>query len=420
MINKTGISNINRNSKNKQRSKNGSAGSIVGRVIDIILNENHKDFYTYGGFSSIGTVIFNIVGKNNIGSTYHAKPSFPNFKSFPIIGELILCFQAATPTPGSSSYKKEYYYTNSLNLWTNPHHNVSPNPTINNTPELDNISYSQVEAGLTTSPSDIPQTINFDSSNPTQNIFLERSNIHPLIPFMGDIIHEGRFGQSLRLGSTSPSTGEYQNKWSSVGVDGDPITILRNGQPTNSSNTGYLPISEDINLDLSSIYLTSYQKLNNFNVASKELYNSYEVKPIAPSQYTNPQILLNSDRIVINAKKDSILLSSQKSIGLSTIGSVNIDAKEHYISSNDIKLGSIRATQPVLLGDDTIEVIKQLVGAVKDLASILQVQQDWPNGELKTSFNVIAGNVIEQIDNANGILSQLNNGSLKSRTTKVQ
>ena len=419
MINRTGISNLN-NSRIKPKSLKSSTGSIIGRVIDIILNENHKDFHTYGGFSSIGTVIFNIVGKNNIGTTYHAKPSSPNSKSFPIIGELILCFQAATPTPGSSSYKKEYYYTNSLNLWTNPHHNVSPNPTINNTPELDNISYSQVEAGLTTSPSDIPQTINFDSSNPTQNIFLERSNIHPLIPFMGDIIHEGRFGQSLRLGSTSPSTGEYQNKWSSVGVDGDPITILRNGQPTNSSNIGYIPIAEDINTDLSSIYLTSYQKLNNFNAASKELYNSYPIKPIAPSQYTNPQILLNSDRIIINAKKDSILLSSQKSIGLSTIGSVNIDAKEHYISSNDIKLGSIRATQPILLGDDTIEVIKQLVGAVKDLASILQVQQDWPGGELKTSFNAIAGNVIEQIDNANGILSQLNNGSLKSKTTKVQ
>ena len=109
MINRTGISNLN-NSRIKPKSLKSSTGSIIGRVIDIILNENHKDFHTYGGFSSIGTVIFNIVGKNNIGTTYHAKPSSPNSKSFPIIGELILCFQAATPTPGSSSYNKEYYY----------------------------------------------------------------------------------------------------------------------------------------------------------------------------------------------------------------------------------------------------------------------------------------------------------------------
>ena len=423
MLNKTGISSINGKSKNGGKSNLGvSNNSLVGRVTDIILNENHPEFITYGGFNSIGTVFFEVVDSRNTGTQKYAKPAYPGFKTFPIIGELILCFSAAVPVIDNTlSNKKEYYYTNTLNLWNSPHHNISPSPRVNITSPLDNITYQQSEAGLTINSSNSEISLDLNSpSNPTQNIFLERSNIHPLMPFVGDIIYEGRFGQSLRLGSTSPSKGEYENKWSSTGVDGDPITILRNGQPSNSSNTGYIPITENINSDLSSIYLTSYQKLNTFNAASKELYDSYPVKPISPSQYTNPQILLNSDRIVINAKKDSILLSSQKSIGLSTIGSVNIDAKEHYISSNDIKLGSIRATQPVLLGDDTIEVIKQLVGAVKDLASILQVQQDWPNGELKTSFNVIAGNVIEQIDNANGILSQLNNGSLKSRTTKVQ
>ena len=106
---------------------------------------------------------------------------------------------------------------------------------------------------------------------------------------------------------------------------------------------------------------------------------------------------------------------------MSTNGSVNIDATSHYISSNDIRLGSKNATQPVLLGDDTIEVLKQLTGAIKDLASILQVQRDYPGGNLTTSYNAIAGNVLEQITNpSNGILAQLNNNSLKSKTTKVQ
>ena len=423
MINRTGISSINRKSKNGGKSNLGSSNnSVVGRVTDIILNENHPEFVNFGAFNGIGTIFFEIVDSSNSGTQKSAKPAYPGFKSFPIIGELVLCFSAAVPVIDNTlSNKKEYYYTNTLNLWNSPHHNISPSPRVNIISSLDNITYQQSEAGLTKNPSIIENTLDLNSpSNPTQNIFLERSNIHPLMPFLGDIIYEGRFGQSLRLGSTSPSKGEYENRWSSIGTDGDPITILRNGQPSNSSNTGYIPITEDINSDLSSIYLTSYQKLNNFNAASKELYNSYSVKPIAPSQYTNPQIVLNSDRIIINAKKDSILLSSQKSIGLSTIGSVNIDAKEHYISSNDIKLGSIRATQPVLLGDDTIEVLKQLAGAIKDLASILQVQQDWPNGELKTSFNIIAGSVVTQIENANGILAQLNNGSLKSKTTKVQ
>ena len=105
---------------------------------------------------------------------------------------------------------------------------------------------------------------------------------------------------------------------------------------------------------------------------------------------------------------------------MSTVGSVNIDANSHCISSNDIKLGSIRAEQPVLLGDNTVEVLILLTEAVKNLASILEVQKDWPGGALKTSFNAIAGNVITQIDSDDGILSLLNNNSLKSKTTKVQ
>jgi hypothetical protein len=43
--------------------------------------------------------------------------------------------------------------------------------------------------------------------------------------------------------------------------NGDPITILRNGQPTKTSPEGWIPITENINNDLSSIYLTSTQKI---------------------------------------------------------------------------------------------------------------------------------------------------------------
>jgi hypothetical protein len=114
-------------------------------------------------------------------------------------------------------------------------------------------------------------------------------------------------------------------------------------------------------------------------------------------------------------------MSSQQSISLSTIGSVNIDATSHYISSNDIKLGSKNATQPVLLGDNTVDLLIQLTEAIKSLASILQVQRDYPGGVLATSYNAIAGNILNQInDPTNGILAQLNNNSLKSQTTKVQ
>lgn len=68
---------------------------------------------------------------------------------------------------------------------------------------------------------------------------------------------EGRFGQSLRFGS-------------SEGISA--ITKIRNGQGEETSE-GWNTIEEDINLDKASIYLTSNQQVNlepnTFN------YNSY-------------------------------------------------------------------------------------------------------------------------------------------------
>ena len=429
MLNKTGLTGLNRNLSSPRGSQDKLANSllslngkvIAGRVNDIVLDENHPKFNEVGGLNGIGTIFYENIGIESTREAQIAKPLHPQNKTYPLINEIVLLFSLPNTLIGENSNSKSYYYINNINLWNHPHHNAYPSPVEDNLPPSQQKDYQNVEGGSVRRVTDESTEINLNSPlNPSQNTFIERINIHPLMPFMGDIMYEGRFGQSLRLGTTSKSKSIYKNSWSTVGNEGDPITILRNGQPKNSSDKGWVPITENINSDLSSIYLTSYQKLNNFNVASRELYNSYKIKPTPPSQYSNPQIVLNSDRIVINAKSDHILMSSQKSIGMSTVGSVNIDAQSHYISSNDIKLGSTSADQPILLGDNTVNVLLQLTGAIRNLASILQVQQDWPGGELKTSYNSIAGNVIEQIDNANGILAQLNNDSLKSKTTKVQ
>jgi len=232
---------------------------------------------------------------------------------------------------------------------------------------------------------------------------------------MGDSLLEGRYGQSLRFGSTAKSKSTINNNYSNSGNNGDPITILRNGQPKKVSPEGWIPITENIRQDLSSIYLTSYQQLKTFKVAS-ELYQSYTTPPIVPSLFTQPQIAINSNRVVINASSDSVLLSAEKSIGLSTGGSVNIDAISNYISSNDIRLGSKDAKQSILLGDDTIEILRDLTFAIKDLATILQVERNWPEGVLATSYNPIAGNAIICLDS---IITSLNDDSLKSKSTKI-
>jgi len=424
---KTGITN---SSKGTSPSSNSGGNSsqidnlqnkiVAARVLDIVLDENHPKFNDVGQWNGIGAIFYEFVNKmGSSNKVSYALPYDSQIKTYPLVNEIVLLFSLPSQQMGTNTAIESYFYLTPLGIWNHPHHDAYPNP-INPAKPSQTQDYKATENGVVRRITDNSTEIDLNSPvNPSQNTFVEKTDIHPLMPFMGDSLLEGRHGQSLRFGSTAKSQSEKKNNWSTTGNNGDPITILRNGQPINVSDRGWIPITEDISNDLSSIYLTSYQQLNTFKVAS-ELYQSYKTPPTFPSQYKNPQVILNSDRIVINAKTDSILLSAQTSIGMSTNGSVNIDAASHYISSNDIKLGSKNATQPVLLGDDTIEVLKQLANAIKDLASILQVQRDYPNGALVTSYNSVAGSVLNQINSANGILAQLSNNSLKSKTTKVQ
>jgi len=423
MRNKSGFVGLIQNTSSPQGSQNKLNNSIlslnskvtVGRVTDIILDENHPRFNEVGGLNGIGTIFYeleDLVSANNI---QNAKPLHPQNKTFPLINEMVLLFQLPDNNIGTTNSSKKYYYINNINLWNHPHHNAYPSPLKSTLPPSQEKDYQTIEGGSVRRVTDESTEINLNSPlNPSQNTFIERTNIHPLMPFMGDIIYEGRFGQSLRLGTTAKSDSLYKNSWSTVGNNGDPITILRNGQPQNSSDRGWIPITENINGDLSSIYLTSYQKLENLNVAS-EKYESYKTPPTLPNQYTNPQVILNSDRIVINSKTDSILLSSQTSIGMSSLGSVNIDAKEHYINANDIRLGSKDATQPVLKGDATVELLKQLTQELILLTQALQTSQIYPAGvpvpdpvlaPIATNSNLVLNNILARLnDNKNGIKS---------------
>lgn len=390
---------------------------VAARVTDIVLDENHPKFNDVGQWNGVGAIFYEFVNQSGTANNFnYALPYDSQLKTYPLVNEIVLLFSLPNQQIGSVTNSTSYFYLKPLGIWNHPHHDAYPNPIAKLKPSQTD-DYISSGNGVVRQVNDGSTEIDLNSPvNPSQNTFVEKVNIHPLLPYMGDVLIEGRYGQSLRFGSTAKSQSTIKNQWSSAGNNGDPITILRNGQPSRVDDRGWIPITENIRNDLSSIYLTSFQRLQDFKVAS-ELYTSYTTPPITPSLFTQPQIVLNSNRVVINAKTDSILLSSQQSVGMSTNGSVNIDSKSFYASSNDIKLGSKNATESVLKGDTTIELLKQLTKAVKDLATILEVEKNWPGGALQTGYNAVAGNVLIVI---NEITSQLNDNSLKSQTTKVQ
>ena len=290
------------------------------------------------------------------------------------------------------------YYINIVSLWNHPHHNAYPTAP-NTLPPTQQKDYIQTETGNVRRVTDQSTEIFLGKT------FKERSNIHPLLPFEGDIIYEGRWGNSIRIGSTVKNT---INTWSTTGENGDPITIIRNGQGTQTEE-GWIPTIEDINNDDSSIYFTSTQKIP--LKASSINYFSYNTNPPqSPDQYAGKQIILNSGRLVFNSSIDHILFSSKKSINLNAIEGVNIDTPSVNIQSKNIYLGSKNATEPLLLGNQTINLLNQLISNLEGFAQICSTLVSTPPGTPIAPLNVAATQLQGSL---NALQANLNN--LKSK-----
>tara|TARA_B100000780_G_C21100611_1_gene444137 strand:+ start:135 stop:1409 length:1275 start_codon:yes stop_codon:yes gene_type:complete len=389
MANKYGFSSINKqlNSQNSIGSKIPSQIEeinqkfIYARVVDIILNDEHPKFKELGGWSSIGTIFYlNIeISNNNLDTAPTAKPLLPNLKNYPLVNEFILLFKL--PNNGiffNQSNDTSYFYLNPISIWNNPHLNAYPSIELNPTTQPSEVkSYQAIEQGQTRKSSS--EEIEYSYNSPlVGGTFIERSNIHPLLAFAGDIITEGRWGNSVRLGSTAKTDSIlYGNNWSNIGEDGNPITIIRNGQPTDASEEGYLPIIEDINKDLSSIYLTSNQNIplktsitNNPTISNNQ--------PESIGSYEGSQVMINSDRLVFNTKVDSIILNSQSTISLTSLNTTGIYSQEGDVvlqsAKNNIRLGDAKAAQSVMLGDAFLDDFEKLLVKLQAMAQTLSIE----------------------------------------------
>lgn len=379
-----GVSGISSTPNLQDQISNLKSQITFARVTDIVLNDQHPQFNIVGQYNGIGAIFYEIV--NAVGKTSgnnFALPYNAQLKTYPLVNEIVLLINSPSSQQGELSSNSSYFYMSPLALWNHPHHDAYPNPITTGAALNQNQDYISNGEGNVRRVEDGSTEINLNYKNfpnLSQDNFIEESNIHPLLPFTGDSLLEGRFGQSIRFSHTTlKQTSNIQNNWSSAGKNTDPITIIRNGQSTNVSDKGWIPITENINNDLSSIYLTSYQKIP-FSIAN-ENFVSYTTPPITPSQFVNPQIILNSDRIVLNAKTDSVLISGQNSVSISSNNSVNIEStSEIDIASKLVKLGSANASQAVLRGDETVEYLKILITELQNLSEALKVIQDWPGG----------------------------------------
>ena len=100
--------------------------------------------------------------------------------------------------------------------------------------------------------------------------------------------------------------------------------------------------------------------------------------PENPQIYQGNQVILNSDRLVFNAKNDAILLYSDKAIGFSTKGNFHFDTDNNkdtkfivnapniYLGIENLNTGEL-PTEPAVLGNE----LEILLTDILDLLEIL-------------------------------------------------
>jgi hypothetical protein len=240
---------------------------IIGRVQSIVLGEYLSDSKTknpqFNNYSDLGKITFEILYSTmgTASPSSVSKPAYPIHsitKQYPLIGEIVLIVSGPSRNLNESYSQQDLYYYPPFNIWRSSHHNVFPNLAAYSEYEKKKKGSGEYPNSQTSSLGEIPMGYTFT----------ERSDIKNIRPFEGDSIIEGRFGQSIRFGSTV-SNFKSANPWSSYGNNGIPITIITNGYGKSKDPDSFATTIEDISFDDSCIYLTSgqyisIQELNDF------------------------------------------------------------------------------------------------------------------------------------------------------------
>jgi hypothetical protein len=324
------------------QSQGGGASSqpafIFGRVIKIALDEFTVIKDPNGNTLPIGTIVYrNILEEKETTTTeYPALPLYTNIKQFPLLNEVVMILQGPNSDIQSSVASKNMYYSTVVNLWGSSHHNALPEP-------------------------------NTDISTILGKDVKELADINPMYPFPGDIIIEGRQGQSIRLsGNMSP-----ENKLVDESNNAKPIILISNGQI--KTDNGIDHIVENINTDPNSLYFLSDHKSDLVEANKKR--DSYDVVPLNASQYIGNQVIVNGGRLILNAKEDSAFISARESVGINA-KTLNLDATNYFcVDSNKIYLGKAARTssnrEPVVLGIQLENWLNTLLDTLESVSTAM-------------------------------------------------
>ena len=136
-------------------------------------------------------------------------------------------------------------------------------------------------------------------------------------------------------------------------------------------------------------------------------------KPAFP--YRGKQIIIDSDRVLLNDKNDSIFILGDKAVGISTNGTFNIDSGgKTIINSPQIDLG-LEAKHPIIKGDEFLAIFQQFLLVINQI-TVPELETATDSNNVKIASVNRAG---EGLRKATEALSELLPATL-SDTVKTQ
>jgi hypothetical protein len=396
--------------------------SDIGVVFDVITDENNEYLKKYDeGYrlTFIGAIIYRTldafgVSKDDIPI---ALPVDATKKDLPTINERVHIIktglgifykrmQPTNETPNSSAA------INEISLKIHPKQNSTQSA-----PNLQ--SYKET---ATTGITNNDNTGEFKKYDKFGKYFKFTPNIHKLKLYEGDSIIESRFGQSIRFSA-------YNNKAGST-PSFSPTIIIRNGEsPLNQAKNVNVTIEEDVNMDGSTIALSSKDYELPFipGTLDKNGKSDFETKPESfvdyPAKLNGDQILLSSGRLMFSARNGEMIFYSKKNYGFISDGNLSIDNKlgidisvkdNINIVTNDKDVVMVTGNGKIFLGSKDLEPLvkgKQLVALLGELIDVIgDMQFKTPAGpsaigsENRKAFGAIK-------DKLNNILSNQNQTS---------
>ena len=308
-----------------------------GLVEDVILNEAHPQYAPDG--SNVGMVQVRFIpGDRGVPKEKlnWVAPIDSSIREYPLKNELVLVFYSL----GRLFYTRRINSTNKTteSSWPGLSERFSSQVSSQNRSDAAQLA---AQGGTPYRPWGMKQQFSLGDE------FSENPSVRMVRPNEGDLIINGRFGNTIRFGSSlfsNPTSSMPQpNLLFSVGQSPDKITsidINNDGTKERMAGGPYGLTYEDINKDKSSIWMVVNEKivLDPATKTSKAHLRSSETSD--STKYTGAQIFVNSDRVILNSKVNEISLFSKKEINLSAVEHITVDSgKSVFITAEkDIEI----------------------------------------------------------------------------------